>query len=575
MISQKQRRSSVVFVLDDIEMNSKEDSSIIYTETELPRKLKYAFPQTLLANRKPVALLLLSLWFLISFFIGLFTLGQPDSTFVQFFERLPLLFGIPISIFHACADNKVQSSRALCKSLVSFLLCLVLSILLYKKCFSKKKYEQTKRDSILSISSKTEKIENQNKNSFYKYFLFNIFIVSLLQLLLFSIKTVLSHDALSQQNLLRTSSSFTERKEWMKDFQHKHMLELLLPGSHDSGAIEGDFQGNPFFYHFVEPFSATNDKNITQQLEMGIRSIDIRLCDAEDKQAKLCHGPVLHYLGFKNALQQVVNFVSDHPTEVVIVQMKPDFYQRTRASKEKKYYSSVLEEVSELKEKLVYLHEKLDTIGNLTSRGKNIILVCSDQDCNKIFSDYIDDIHLLETDLVQHLNYHKNTSSSVWHNKHFHNTWKEDEYNNFNSFSEVLYDYLCNYKPTPLNPYNYSTPFDARNGPVRTREEDFIYYSYDSRFVLLNGQVAVSAVDVFFEFFPSFQFLFLNDEIVGSGGLRKLAEKTNQIVLDKIHLLTERDGTNCYSTTRVNILTHDFLTDEIVQEIILYNMHNK
>lgn len=108
---------------------------------------------------------------------------------------------------------------------------------------------------------------------------------------------------------------------WVED--QTPLLSLLLPCSHNSATFTTkDFIG-PIF-----KFTSCQDLNIKQQLESGVRVLDLRLaghftektdsfdywCAHTFLTVKLCH-----------VLNDCVTFLLEHPSETIIVQLKPDF----------------------------------------------------------------------------------------------------------------------------------------------------------------------------------------------------------------------------------------------------------
>ena len=98
-----------------------------------------------------------------------------------------------------------------------------------------------------------------------------------------------------------------QRHNWMSNFQYKSILDLVIPGSHDSFAynmmITGPNTNNmpKLFNLFINFWSKTQNKTIHEQLMMGIRYFDLRLdSDGNNNEA-------------------IIEFVKRYPTEKLIL----------------------------------------------------------------------------------------------------------------------------------------------------------------------------------------------------------------------------------------------------------------
>lgn len=104
--------------------------------------------------------------------------------------------------------------------------------------------------------------------------------------------------------------------DWMSGLRDNARLsELSIPGTHDSMSHRSDLS-------FVDN-TRTQTMNLQQQLDSGIRYIDIRV-KYTDTGFPLHHGIV--YLGydFENVLQTVQTFLQQHPGETIIMRLKQE-----------------------------------------------------------------------------------------------------------------------------------------------------------------------------------------------------------------------------------------------------------
>lgn len=128
----------------------------------------------------------------------------------------------------------------------------------------------------------------------------------------------------------RVSVKTTEGSaDWMGQLDGQLPLsEITLPGTHDSATEYVQFA-------FITKCQALN---IREQLEAGIRYLDIRLCFAQTgglktRQMKLVHGFTTCRTGFmpwagtlylEQVLDQCEAFLKEHPTETILFVVKQD-----------------------------------------------------------------------------------------------------------------------------------------------------------------------------------------------------------------------------------------------------------
>ncbi|KAK7871441.1 hypothetical protein R5R35_010827 [Gryllus longicercus] len=109
--------------------------------------------------------------------------------------------------------------------------------------------------------------------------------------------------------------------DWMGDLAASigglRLKEVLLPGTHDSGAYR---RYSPLVPQtIVEKYSITQEEDIGTQLRLGVRYLDIRVGHYPSTSARwwVNHGVVrLHPL--QDVVDDVKDFIRNHPNEVVI-----------------------------------------------------------------------------------------------------------------------------------------------------------------------------------------------------------------------------------------------------------------
>lgn len=106
---------------------------------------------------------------------------------------------------------------------------------------------------------------------------------------------------------------------WMSYVDDEASLTALnIPGSHDSGAA--------FVCCVLKPLAQTQKLSIREQLDAGVRFLDIRIArNKESNELMIVHGVVNTYtkngkrLKMKDVLCDVEDFLEDNPTETVII----------------------------------------------------------------------------------------------------------------------------------------------------------------------------------------------------------------------------------------------------------------
>ncbi len=125
---------------------------------------------------------------------------------------------------------------------------------------------------------------------------------------------------------LETATSLTSvaATDWMSAIRGETKLtEITMPGTHDSCARK-------FKSSIGESISKCQSLNITEQLNAGVRFLDVRCeVDASTHSIKTVHGSMdcwngndYYYLDF--VFQDIYNWLAAHPSETVLVSIKED-----------------------------------------------------------------------------------------------------------------------------------------------------------------------------------------------------------------------------------------------------------
>jgi len=147
-------------------------------------------------------------------------------------------------------------------------------------------------------------------------------------------------------------------KNWMSKLDDQTLISAVtLPGTHESGALKEPLQGT----------ARTQSATIDEQLNFGIRLFDIR-CRHLDDSFHIYHGIVNQDLSFSEVLQQVYDFLDEHPTEFVVMSIA----QTNKAKNNTRSFTETLD--SYLKKDPQRWHLGTDVPKLKTVRGKIVLL---------------------------------------------------------------------------------------------------------------------------------------------------------------------------------------------------------
>lgn len=118
---------------------------------------------------------------------------------------------------------------------------------------------------------------------------------------------------LTSANDQENTSDIISFKSWMGDIPDDVLVTALsIPGTHDSGCIDGPVG-----------FAKTQNLGIAEQLNAGIRFLDIRLAHYQD-DLHVHHDVVYMGKSYKDVLQTCVDFLVQHPSEAIIMSVKEE-----------------------------------------------------------------------------------------------------------------------------------------------------------------------------------------------------------------------------------------------------------
>lgn len=148
-------------------------------------------------------------------------------------------------------------------------------------------------------------------------------------------------------------------ENWMLDIKDDIKISAIsIPGTHDSGADYGCDKTN-------DDMALTQNWSITQQLENGIRFLDIR-CKRTGTSFSIHHGSCYQKMQFGDVLKEIKTFFAKNPSETIIMRLKEEETNNATEFEKifKKYYipndwyvGSSIPKLKEVRGKIVLLDQ--------------------------------------------------------------------------------------------------------------------------------------------------------------------------------------------------------------------------
>ncbi|CAH1784718.1 unnamed protein product [Owenia fusiformis] len=157
---------------------------------------------------------------------------------------------------------------------------------------------------------------------------------------------------------------FDDRTDWMGNFHDVRMENICLPGSHQSATYKVDRKLNKCL-PLVEGWSQCQNLSITEQLNAGIRFLDLRIMSHENDV--WCHHNIIRCVTLKEVVEDVKQFVDLHPSEIVGLHIVNDG-KALAWSKTNDIIRNILGS------KIVHPDNMGKTLGEITRQGGNVIL---------------------------------------------------------------------------------------------------------------------------------------------------------------------------------------------------------
>ncbi|MBO7120627.1 MAG: phosphatidylinositol-specific phospholipase C [Bacteroidaceae bacterium] len=114
--------------------------------------------------------------------------------------------------------------------------------------------------------------------------------------------------------------AWADNEAWMAGVPDNTFVgQLSIPGSHDAGTGHG--VNNVYVIINGSTYAVTQELNLTQQWNSGIRAFDLRPA-VSNNRLRIHHGIVSTNLYFDDALTTLCNLLDQHPTEMCVVIMR-------------------------------------------------------------------------------------------------------------------------------------------------------------------------------------------------------------------------------------------------------------
>ena len=113
-----------------------------------------------------------------------------------------------------------------------------------------------------------------------------------------------------------------QAENWMKRLpDNAYVANLSIPGSHDTGTGNG-FPGvtTSIYGPFGDKYARTQDKNLEEQWNIGVRAFDFRPC-IKDNYINVNHGIMPTKLRFDDALYFLRDKLRESPSEFVVIHL--------------------------------------------------------------------------------------------------------------------------------------------------------------------------------------------------------------------------------------------------------------
>jgi hypothetical protein len=181
-----------------------------------------------------------------------------------------------------------------------------------------------------------------------------------------------------------------QQKDWVGSLNENLLIkDLLLPGTHDSGAIRDKAKKAT---KIVNDWAGTQRLSITDQLNSGIRGFDLRVAfNPQEEKYYISH--TYTYQPLEDVLKEITSFIEKHPKEILQIEVKPDWGQQgtmpEKAEKESNKNIKALFEAALGTDRLISAKEYKYSLKEAWENGKNYRLGFDANNCSGHKSDFL------------------------------------------------------------------------------------------------------------------------------------------------------------------------------------------
>ena len=144
---------------------------------------------------------------------------------------------------------------------------------------------------------------------------------------------------------------------WMKGISDsKSLKDMSIPGTHDSMA----FYGGDFF--------RCQSMSLYNQYMAGIRFVDIR-CRHINNEFAIHHDRVYQHANFNSALKETFRFLTDRPSETVIMSVKEEYEPEKNS---RSFEDTLKEYIAEYTKRKFHVGKDIPNLGQV--RGQIVLL---------------------------------------------------------------------------------------------------------------------------------------------------------------------------------------------------------
>ena len=250
--------------------------------------------------------------------------------------------------------------------------------------------------------------------------------------------------------------------------KNKKINKIVLPGTHDSGAYKimtsktfisdklkrGQIKFNyfrlaskfiPTAYFIVKNWTVTQNKNIYDQLKLGIRSFDLRILWS-NYQKKWLIGHSIAVTTYKEVIDDFSNFLKSYKNEFIIIQIKRDYVNRHTVNGKVKDFWEYTRSQKDFFE-LIWFDKKIPTYEELIKSGKRIILIISSDLRTNIKKYNTDKLFVMNKEYVSYWPNTNNLQKSINSQK----KWLTNRVNKSKKFDNKFVDVLATFTPKTGN----------------------------------------------------------------------------------------------------------------------------